>query len=101
MYILKRTTDGRFELIHALQAHSKQIYSVALNNSVSMIATVCFSEDKVTLWNVEQGVCMFFFVPQPSCCVDAHRHIAAGFFLRRPISHPLLQPQPQQTHRGM
>jgi hypothetical protein len=55
VYILKRSAVGGFEKIHAFQAHSKLIYSVALNKVVSVLATVCYDEGKVKLWDVKQG----------------------------------------------
>jgi hypothetical protein len=54
--ILKRAKDGDFELEYAVQAHSAQVDSVALDNSASRFATVCSYEGKVKLWDVKQGM---------------------------------------------
>jgi WD40 repeat protein len=56
LYILKRDADGEYQLIYTIQAHDKQIVSVALNNDASSLATVCRDEGKVKLWDVSQGV---------------------------------------------
>ncbi len=56
VYILKRNTDGDCELMHTIQAHSTQIYSVALNKDASMLATVCPNQGTVKLLDVNKGV---------------------------------------------
>jgi WD40 repeat protein len=56
VYILKRNTAGDYELIHTIQAHSTQIYSVALNKEASMLATACPNQGTVKLWDVTKGV---------------------------------------------
>ncbi len=58
LVILKRHGEGSYKQTHAIKAHSKQIYSVALNNIVSIIATVFYDEGKVKLWDVNTGLCV-------------------------------------------
>ena len=56
MNILKGNADGTYNQTHAIKAHGDQIWSVALNNIASILATVCYDEDKVKLWNVNNGL---------------------------------------------
>ena len=63
MYILKGNADGAYNLTHAIKAHSRLISSVVLNNVASILATVCHSEGKVKLWNVNSGLKVRACVP--------------------------------------
>jgi hypothetical protein len=62
VYILKRKANGASELIHAIQARGT-ICSVKVNNIASIIATVCYWEGKVELWDVEKGVLVCLCAP--------------------------------------
>jgi len=56
VYILKGNADGAYNLTHAIKAHSRSISCVVLNNIASILATVCYNEGKVKLWNVNSGL---------------------------------------------
>jgi hypothetical protein len=71
VYIFKRTCWGDYERRHAIQARdieeqhgptdictsllSSCLSSVSLNGNASIIATVSYVNQKVKLWDVEQG----------------------------------------------
>jgi hypothetical protein len=59
--ILKRKAYGDYELRHAIQARGA-IYSATMNSTASILATVCYFEGKVELWDIEKGelVCPTF-----------------------------------------
>jgi WD40 repeat protein len=54
-YILQRKENGDYELIRTIRAHNRQVDSVALNNKASILATVCYDEGEVKLWDVKHG----------------------------------------------
>jgi WD40 repeat protein len=60
--VILRRQDGSYKQTHAIKAHSAQIVSLALNNIVSILATICYSEGKVKLWDVNTGLCLSVYI---------------------------------------
>jgi hypothetical protein len=59
VFILKRNSNSGYDHDRAIQAHSLWIESVALNSYSSILATVCWNESEVKLWNVKDSMCTF------------------------------------------
>ncbi len=56
VYILQRTFFGEFQQTCVIQAHNEELEIMALNNIASILATACYEEDQVKLWDVKQGL---------------------------------------------